>query len=97
MQDPGLKMRDTIALASVLTLKSDWDLPLASYHSQSNLKSPQTLATTKNLTHFIISMASVHKFPAVKTGCQGKVQLFKYALFRFFPFPFAPNVSFPAL
>jgi hypothetical protein len=57
MQDPGLKMQDTIALASVLTLKSDQDLPLASYHSQSNLKSPQTLATTKMLTHFIISIA----------------------------------------
>jgi hypothetical protein len=57
MQDPGLKMQDTIALASVLTLKSDWNLPLASYHSQSNLKSPQTLATTKKLTHFIISIA----------------------------------------
>jgi hypothetical protein len=42
--DPGLKMRDTFALATVLTLKSDPDRPLISI-SQSNLKSPQTLAT----------------------------------------------------
>jgi hypothetical protein len=43
--DPGLKIGDTFALATVLTLKSVPDRPLTSYHSQSNLKSPQILAT----------------------------------------------------
>jgi hypothetical protein len=55
--DPGLKMRDTFALATVLNLKSDPDRPLTSYYSQSNLKSPQTSATANFLTHFIISIA----------------------------------------
>jgi hypothetical protein len=50
--DPGLKMRDTIALATVFTLKSDPDHPLTIYHSQSNLKSQQTLATAKCFNPF---------------------------------------------
>jgi hypothetical protein len=61
--DPGLKMRDTFALATVLTLKSDPDRPLNSYHSQSNLKSPKTLATANFLTHFIISIAVLENVP----------------------------------
>jgi hypothetical protein len=32
-------------------------------HSQSNLKSPQTLATAKNLTHFIISISVLENVP----------------------------------
>jgi hypothetical protein len=61
--DPGLKMRDTFALATVLTPKSDLDRPLTSYHSQSNLKSPQTLATANFLSHFIISIAVLEDVP----------------------------------
>jgi hypothetical protein len=61
--DPGLKMRDTFALATVLTLKSDPDRHFTRYHSQSNLKSPQTLATAKILTHFIISIAVLENVP----------------------------------
>jgi hypothetical protein len=41
-------MRDTFALATVLTLKSDPGRPLTSFHSQSNIKFTQTLATAKN-------------------------------------------------
>jgi hypothetical protein len=37
--------------------------PLTSYHSQSNLKSQQTLATAKILTHFIISIAVLENVP----------------------------------
>jgi hypothetical protein len=61
--DPGLKMRDTFALATVLTLKSDPDHPLTSYHSQYNLKSPHTLATANVLSHFIISVAVLNNVP----------------------------------
>jgi hypothetical protein len=61
--DPGLKMRDTVALATVLTLNSDRDRSFTSYHSQSNLKSPQTLAIAKNVTHFIISIAVLENVP----------------------------------
>jgi hypothetical protein len=64
--DPGLKMRDTFALATVYTLKSYPDRPLTSYHSQSNLKSPQTLATAIFLTHFIISIAALENMPLTK-------------------------------
>jgi hypothetical protein len=53
--DPGLKMQDTFALATVLTLTS--------YHSQSNLKSPQTLATAIFVTHFIFSIAVFENVP----------------------------------
>jgi hypothetical protein len=67
--DPGLKMRDPLSLATVLTLKSDPRLPSHLFtsvrvpYSQSNLKSPQTLATAKNLTHFIISIAVLENVP----------------------------------
>jgi hypothetical protein len=58
-------MWDTFALATVLTLKSDPERPplLKAPHSQSNLKSPQTLATVNFLTHFIISIAVLEKVP----------------------------------
>jgi hypothetical protein len=56
-------MRDSFALATVLTLKSDPDHPLTSYHSQSNLKSPLTLATAIFLTHFIILIAVLENVP----------------------------------
>jgi hypothetical protein len=56
--DPGLKMWDTFALATVLTLKSDPEPPsLKAPLSQSNLKSPEALATVIFLTHIIISIA----------------------------------------
>jgi hypothetical protein len=64
--DPGLKMWDTFALATVLTLKSDPERPppsLKAPHSQSNLKSPQILATAKILTYFIISIAVLENVP----------------------------------
>jgi hypothetical protein len=48
-------------LATVLTLKSDPDRPLTSYHSQSNLKSPQLLQFF--LTHFLISIAVLENVP----------------------------------
>jgi hypothetical protein len=58
-EDPGLKMWDTFALATVLNLKLDPERAplLKAPHSQSNLKSPQTLATANFVTHFIISIA----------------------------------------
>jgi hypothetical protein len=61
--DPGLKMWDNFALATVLTLKSDPDRPPIEMHSQSNLKSPQTLVTANFLTHFIISIAVLENVP----------------------------------
>jgi hypothetical protein len=62
-------MRDTFALATVLTLKSDPWLPSHLFksvrvpYSQSNLKSPETLATANILTHFIISIAVLENVP----------------------------------
>jgi hypothetical protein len=65
--DPGLKMWDTFALATVLTLKSDPErLP---FKGQSNLKSPQTLATANFLIHFRISIAVLENLPP-GTGLQ---------------------------
>jgi hypothetical protein len=61
--DPGLKMWETFALATVLTLKLDPDRLLIAIHSQFNLKSPQTLATANVLTHFIISIALLENVP----------------------------------
>jgi hypothetical protein len=61
--DPGLKMWDTFALATVLTQKSDPDRLGLTMHSQSNLKSPQTLATAIFSTHFIISIAVLENVP----------------------------------
>jgi hypothetical protein len=63
--DPGLKMRDTFALATVLTLKSDPEHPLfkgANTVSPTS-KSQQTLATAKFLTDFIISIAVLENVP----------------------------------
>jgi hypothetical protein len=63
-------MWDTFALATVLTLKSDPDRPpLVAIHSQSNLKSPQNVATAIFLTHFIISIAVLENVPP-DTGLQ---------------------------
>jgi hypothetical protein len=62
--DPGLKMWETFALATVLTLKSDPERPLLKApHSQSNLKSPQTLATANFVSHFLISIAVLENVP----------------------------------
>jgi hypothetical protein len=60
--DPGLKMWDTFALATVLNLKLDPDRPPIAMHSQSNLESAQTLATT-NVNLFIISIAVLENMP----------------------------------
>jgi hypothetical protein len=62
--DPGLKIWDTSALATVLTLKSDPDRPSIAMHSQSNLESPQTLANVNFLTYFIISIAMLENMPS---------------------------------
>jgi hypothetical protein len=68
--DPGLKMRDTFALATVLTLKSDPQLPSHFFYSQYRVpsvsptsKSHQILATAKFLTRFIISIAVLENVP----------------------------------
>jgi hypothetical protein len=56
--DPGLKMWDTFALATDLRLQSPTRTALGiAMHSQSNLKSPPTLATANYLTQFRISIA----------------------------------------
>jgi hypothetical protein len=45
-------------------------------HSQSNLKSPQTLATANILTHFIISMAVLWNVPLTRRRVTEKSHFF---------------------
>jgi hypothetical protein len=60
--DPGLKMRD---FGYCFDSKVEPGAPLSvkAPHSQSNLKSPQTLATANFSTLFIISIAVLENVP----------------------------------
>jgi hypothetical protein len=57
----GLKMWDTFALATVLTLKSDPERP--PFKGAALSVQPQVSTTAKNLTHFIISIAVLENVP----------------------------------
>jgi hypothetical protein len=70
--DPGLKMRDTFALATVFDSEVGPAAPLSLFQGKVKYrvpsvsptsKSQQTLATAKFLTHFIISIAVLENVP----------------------------------